>query len=66
MEYDDQAEQIPPMRPLPPAPRCRGIAIAYGNYTGCLYGYGDCEPFAGPCDCPVCNGSGFEGGFRAN
>ena len=32
-----------------------------GNYTGCAYGYGDVAPFTGPRDCPVCNGSGFEG-----
>ena len=26
-----------------------------------LYGYGDVAPFTGPRDCPVCDGSGFEG-----
>ena len=49
------------MRPLPPPPRCRGIPLGDGNYTGCAYGYGDLAPFTGPRDCPVCNGSGFEG-----
>jgi hypothetical protein len=51
----------PDVRPLPQPPRCRGIAIGDGNYTGCAYGYGDVPPFTGPCDCPVCNGSGIEG-----
>ena len=32
-----------------------------GTHTGCAYGYGDLAPFTGPRDCPVCNGSGFEG-----
>ena len=50
----------PKLRPLPP-PRCRGIPLGDGNYTGCAYGYGDLAPFTGPRDCPVCNGSGFEG-----
>ena len=49
------------MRPLPAPPRCRGIPLGDGNYTGCAYGYGDIAPFTGPRDCPVCNGSGFEG-----
>ena len=49
------------MRPLPQPPRCRGILLGDGNYTGCAYGYGDVAPFTGPPDCPVCNGSGFEG-----
>ena len=50
------------IRPLPRrVPRCRGIPIGDGNYTGCAYGYGDVRPFTGPCDCPVCNGSGIEG-----
>jgi len=49
------------LRPLPPPPRCRGIPLGDGNYTGCAYGYGDLAPFTGPRDCPVCNGSGFEG-----
>jgi hypothetical protein len=39
----------------------RGIPLGDGKYTGCLYGYGDLTPLTGPCDCPVCNGSGFEG-----
>jgi hypothetical protein len=50
------------MRPLPPPPRCRGIELDSGDYTGCLYGYGDLKPFSGPRDCPVCYGSGIEGG----
>jgi hypothetical protein len=49
------------VRPLPLPPRCRGIPLGDGNYTGCAYGYGDVPPFTGPRDCPVCNGSGFEG-----
>ena len=49
------------IRPLPHLPRCRGIAIGDGNYTGCAYGYDDVPPFTGPCDCPTCNGSGLEG-----
>jgi hypothetical protein len=47
--------------PLPPPPRCRGIPLGDGHYTGCAYGYGDAPPFTPPCDCPTCNGSGFEG-----
>jgi hypothetical protein len=46
---------------LPRPPRCRGIPIGDGNYTGCAYGYGDIEPYAAPCDCPICEGSGVEG-----
>jgi uncharacterized protein (DUF983 family) len=49
------------IRPLPEPPRCRGISIGDGNYTGCAYGYGDLTPLTGPCDCPVCHGSGYEG-----
>jgi len=54
---DEESE----LRPLPPPPRCRGIPLGDGNYTGCEYGYGDVAPFTGPRDCPVCDGSGFEG-----
>ena len=54
-------DEEPELRPLPPPPRCRGIPLGDGNYTGCAYGYGDLAPFTGPRDCPVCNGSGFEG-----
>ena len=48
------------LRPLPAPPRCRGIPIGDGNYTGCAYGYGDITPLTGPPDCPVCEGSGYE------
>ena len=54
-------EEEPKLRPLPPPPRCRGIPLGDGNYTGCAYGYGDLAPFTGSRDCPVCDGSGFEG-----
>ena len=54
-------DEEPEFRPLPPPPLCRGIPLGDGNYTGCAYGYGDLAPFTGPRDCPVCNGSGFEG-----
>jgi hypothetical protein len=47
-------------RVLPRPPRCRGISIGHGNYTGCSYGYGDDKPFTGNSECPTCNGSGFE------
>jgi hypothetical protein len=47
-------------RPLPSPPRCRGIPLDDGQYTGCPYGYGDLPPYTGPRDCPVCKGSGFE------
>ncbi len=40
--------------------RCRGIPIGDRNYTGCAYGDGTVRPFEGPCDCPVCSGSGVE------
>jgi hypothetical protein len=55
-DYDDEE-----IRPLPAPPRCRGIPIGDGNFTGCAYGYGDIPPLTGPCDCPVCHGSGYEG-----
>ena len=45
---------------LRPFQRCRGIPIGDGNYTGCAYGDSTSRPFEGPCDCPVCNGSGVE------
>ena len=54
-------DEEPELRPSPPPPRCRGIPLGDGNYTGCAYGYGDLAPFTGPRDCPVCKGSGFEG-----
>ena len=54
-------DEEPELRPLPAPPRCRGIPLGDGNYTGCAYGYGDLAPFTGPRDCPVCSGSGFEG-----
>ena len=54
-------DEEPKLRPLPLPPRCRGIPLGDGNHTGCAYGYGDLAPFTGPRDCPVCNGSGFEG-----
>ena len=41
--------------------RCRGIPLGYRNFTGCAYGDGTYRPLEGPCDCPVCNGSGWEG-----
>jgi hypothetical protein len=41
--------------------RCRGVLLCNGSYTGCPYGDGDLTPLTGPCDCPVCHGSGFEG-----
>ena len=44
-----------------PRPRCRGIPLGDGNFTGCSYGYGDLPPYTGPRDCPQCNGSGFAG-----
>lgn len=49
-----------PKRPLPDPPRCRGISMGAGAFTGCAYGYGDLAPFTGPCDCPTCHGSGIE------
>jgi hypothetical protein len=50
------------IRPLPPSPRCPGIALGDGNYSGCAYGYGDATPYSEPNDCPTCGGSGIEGG----
>jgi hypothetical protein len=50
------------IRPPPQPPHCRGILVEDGLYTGCAYGYGDLAPFTGPCDCPVCYGTGIEGG----
>ena len=53
-------DEEPELRPLPLPPRCRGIPLGDGNYTGCAYGYGDITPLTGPPDCPVCEGSGYE------
>jgi len=47
-------------RPLPEPPRCRGIPLGNDRFTGCSYGFGDLAPFTGPCDCPICNGSGYQ------
>jgi hypothetical protein len=66
---DDEFEELQRsaiIRPLPSPPRCRGIEIEPGRYTGCGYGYGDLPPFTGPCDCPTCNGSGIERGYEPN
>ena len=54
------APNDPDERPLPDPPRCRGIPIGDGHFTGCLFGYGDVPPFTEPVDCPICEGSGFE------
>ena len=48
-------------RPLPTPPRCRGVPLGNGDYTGCSYGYGDLPPFTGPRACPTSNDSGYEG-----
>jgi|SRR5579871_381277 len=37
------------------------MELGDGNYSGCLFGWGDVPPFEPPCDCPTCNGSGIEG-----
>lgn len=58
---DGNEDDEPETRALPTPPRCRGIPLPDGNYTGCSYGYGDIPAFTGPMDCPTCNGSGFEG-----
>lgn len=63
MPEDDNLGDPIKLRPLPKPPRCRGIPIGDGNYTGCLYGWGEVPPFHSPVDCPICNGSGIEGGF---
>jgi hypothetical protein len=49
------------IRPLPDHPRCRGVPLGDGKYAGCPQGNGEVTPLIGPCDCPVCHGSGFEG-----
>ncbi len=55
-------DEEPELRPLPPPPRCRGIPLwATAIIRAVRNGYGDVAPFTGPRDCPVCNGSGFEG-----
>ena len=41
--------------------RCRGILLGNGEYAGCAYGALELRAMTGPCDCPVCYGSGFEG-----
>jgi len=50
------------IRPLPDPPRCRGIPLGNGDYTGCAFGYGDVPPFTLRYYCPLCRGSGIEGG----
>jgi len=49
------------VRPFPTPPRCRGIPLGDGDYTGCAYGDLTWRALTGPRDCPICNGSGFEG-----
>jgi hypothetical protein len=61
MEPPDAGEDDFEIRPLPQPPRCRGISLGKGRYSGCAYGYRDWAPFSGPRDCPVCNSSGIEG-----
>jgi hypothetical protein len=51
MEENDNDQ--PEIRPLPEPPRCRGIPIGDGNFTGCLLGWADVPAFTEPCDCPV-------------
>jgi hypothetical protein len=62
-----ERRRLPPIpdhvRPFRAPPRCRGIGMGDADYTDCAYGYRDLPPFIGPCDCPVCNGSGIEGGY---
>ena len=41
--------------------RCRGVLLGSGSFSGCAYGDGELTPLTGPCDCPVCRGSGIEG-----
>jgi hypothetical protein len=45
--------------------RCRHAAeefqLATATIRGVRMAYGDLPPFTGPCDCPVCHGSGIEG-----
>ena len=41
--------------------RCRGIPLGDGSFLGCAYGDGALTALTGPCDCPICRGSGFEG-----
>ncbi len=53
-------DEDPDIRPLPDPPRCRGVPLGDGNFSGCAFGYGDVPPFDPPCDCPTCNGSGYE------
>ena len=51
------------IRPLPDPPRCRGIPLGNGDYTGCAFGYGDVPLFTLRYYCPLCRGSGIEGGL---
>jgi hypothetical protein len=59
----EQSRQ-PQACPLAMLPRCRGIEISEGKYSGCAFGDGGAAPFTPPCDCPTCNGSGLEHGVR--
>src|SRR5260370_11000268 len=58
---DESDNEVRPIRPFPTPRRCRGIPLCEGNFTGCAYGDGELRPLTGPLDCPVCNGSGYEG-----
>jgi hypothetical protein len=49
------------INPLPLPPRRRGIPLGNGGYAGCPYGSGELRVLTGDCDCPICNGSGWEG-----
>jgi hypothetical protein len=51
--YDDEPEEIGPRRPLPNPPRCRGIAIGDGNYSGCAYGLWGLDAARGAVRLPI-------------
>jgi hypothetical protein len=55
---DDRPEGI---GQTPTLQTCRGIPLGNGEYAGCPYGSAELRPLTGPCDCPACHGSGYEG-----
>jgi hypothetical protein len=58
---NEPTDAAPQVRRPPALQSCRGISLGGGNYAGCPYGSAEFRPLTGPCDCPVCHGSGYEG-----
>jgi hypothetical protein len=61
----DDGEQIqPPTRSLPKTTALSRRPNRRRQLSGCLYGFGDLEPFKGPFDCPTSTAAGTKMGSR--